>query len=215
MIRSQGESSKAFGGNDAADAEPQRVQRRPLAAQRAFRRDRFRLGERKQHGVALLDRQQPGQRLVEHDLVVLRRQPTRCVGARPAAEEVPESLVATDDIDLIDAFGRIAVGRLQPCRFKNYRRGRDLAGRVAGQFFAEEVVGDEGFVDVAQSGQRGSRRLTRIESPTKAPPVSTAVPTAAPQATATFIFQKWRRESSTRRSGDISDSWKECLELRS
>ncbi len=43
-----------------------------------------------------------------------------------------------------------------------------------------------------------------MESPTSNAPVSTAVPTATPQATATFIFQKWRRESRIRRKADMA-----------
>ena len=43
-----------------------------------------------------------------------------------------------------------------------------------------------------------------MESPTSRAPVSTAVPTATPQATATFIFQKCRTESRMRRNSDMA-----------
>lgn len=49
-----------------------------------------------------------------------------------------------------------------------------------------------------------SRRLPCIESPTSKAPVSTAVPTATPQATATFIFQKCWIESRIRRNSDMA-----------
>ena len=48
------------------------------------------------------------------------------------------------------------------------------------------------------------RRLACIESPTSRAPVSTAAPTATPQATAKFIFQKCRTESRTRRNSDMA-----------
>ena len=61
-------------------------------------------------------------------------------------------------------------------------------GQPAGEFLAEEAVGDQGLLDPAQAieGQVPQARL-RIESPTSRAPLSTAVATATPHATARFI----------------------------
>ena len=146
LIGPQTEASQSLGRDDLGDAEPHGIHGRPFAAHRAFRRYCAGLGDSNENGVTLLHGKQPGQRLIEHNLVV------PWLMERAAAAELPEAFVAADEIHLIDAAWRLAIGGFHAGDFEN--DGRSILLRsIAGQLLAEEVIGDEHFVDIPQPGE--------------------------------------------------------------
>ncbi len=118
----------------------------PACGPSRFRPVSRRLGDGNQHGVAFLYAEKSSKRLIKNDLIVPRRLPW------PVAAKLPEALVAADKIDQIDAGRRFAVGSFQAGGFENGWR-RHVTRTVVGQLFAEEVIGDEHFVNIPQSGQ--------------------------------------------------------------
>jgi len=123
-----------------------------FSPQRRVGGDRAGLRQPEDHRVAGLCPQQIGHLAIEHDFSV----PGQL--HRPAGAELPESLVAADQVDLVGPAWRVAGRVLQAGSHEDRRHGprevltkAGLCGQLAGQVLAEEAVGRQREVDPAQA----------------------------------------------------------------